>query len=335
MRICIAGRNSIAIQVCKYVVSHYPLMDLYVIPSTQDCGKDTFQYSLRKYATDNGLPIISLEDVYDWEGMIFLSVEYDRILDVGKFKSDRLFNIHLSKLPKYKGMYTSALPILNGEAETGVTLHRIEKGIDTGDIIAQYSIPIDDEETCESLYKKLYKYGSLLVKENLERLFSGDYVAIPQSAKESSYYSKNAIDYSHLQIDLNQTACSIDRQLRAFHFRAYQLPFVFGYPIMHAFITNEKSKIRPGTVLEDGRYSVTLSTIDYNIILYKDRYLELVSMCASGDLKGLMSVPDIHYYADETVSVQGNEMLLAAWENGHMEVVDYLKKKGFSPRFNA
>ena len=53
------------------------------------------------------------------------------------FLNARLYNIHFSYLPAYKGMFTSALPIKNGEVDSGVTLHKIESGIDTGDIIDQ------------------------------------------------------------------------------------------------------------------------------------------------------------------------------------------------------
>ena len=63
-------------------------------------------------------------------------------------------------------MYTSALPFINGESLTGVTLHKIDLGIDTGDIIGQKRIEILDTDTARSLYLKYIQYGTKLVIEN-------------------------------------------------------------------------------------------------------------------------------------------------------------------------
>lgn len=71
------------------------------------------------------------------DDLIFISLEFDKIVNPDLFKDARLYNIHFSLLPSYKGMYTSAIPILNGEEMVGVTFHEIDKGIDTGNIIAQ------------------------------------------------------------------------------------------------------------------------------------------------------------------------------------------------------
>ena len=69
-------------------------------------------------------------------------IEFDQIIKPTEFRSNRLFNIHFSYLPEFKGMYTSAIPILQGSTHTGVTLHGIDQGIDTGPIIAQEKFEI-------------------------------------------------------------------------------------------------------------------------------------------------------------------------------------------------
>ena len=71
--------------------------------------------------------------------IFFISLEFDKIINTSLFKTTNLFNIHFSLLPRYKGMYTSILPILNGDKISGVTLHKIDRGIDTGDIIDKCS----------------------------------------------------------------------------------------------------------------------------------------------------------------------------------------------------
>lgn len=138
-KICIAGKNNIAVEITKYLKKKDDI-EILAIPNSADNGIDGWQKSFYKFCLENSIPIISLEEAHKIENLIFLSLEFDKIVKPYEFLSDKLFNIHFSLLPKYKGMYTSALPILNNEKETGVTLHKIDTGIDTGEIIAQRKI---------------------------------------------------------------------------------------------------------------------------------------------------------------------------------------------------
>lgn len=67
-------------------------------------------------------------------------------------------------------MFTSIMPILNNEKTTGVTFHKIDKGIDTGDIIAQKEFEIDFMDNARDVYHKYIHNGILLVKQCLEKL---------------------------------------------------------------------------------------------------------------------------------------------------------------------
>ncbi len=133
MRICIGGKNNIAVDVCSHILEYYSELDVYVIPNKCDDGKDGFQRSFKKFAKEKHVPIVYLSDVYPWADLVFFSVEFDRIIRPEKFASKQLFNIHFSILPKYKGCHTAAMPILNGEELGGVTYHLMDRGIDTGD----------------------------------------------------------------------------------------------------------------------------------------------------------------------------------------------------------
>lgn len=89
--------------------------------------------------------------------MLFLSIELDRIIRPEKFKTKELYNIHFSMLPKYKGCFTTIMPILNGEESTCVTFHRMRVGIDTGEIVEQKEIKIEDSDSSFDIYKKCIK----------------------------------------------------------------------------------------------------------------------------------------------------------------------------------
>ena len=168
--ICIAGKNEIAVNSLKYIVENYGEYEIWVIPNQGDNGENSWQPSLRLEAQNMQIPIKELGEVYPVEDLIFISLEYDKIIRPGKFKSNQLYNIHFSKLPKYKGMFTSVMPILNGEKESGVTLHLIDRGIDTGDIIDQTSFKVGLNDTGRQLYQKYLDTSFTLLKENLDGL---------------------------------------------------------------------------------------------------------------------------------------------------------------------
>lgn len=328
LRICIGGKNNIAVDVCKYLLQKYNRNVIYAIPNKNDNGQDGFQRSFKKFVNLENIKIVSLEDVYSWENLVFLSLEFDRIIKPERFRSNQLFNIHFSLLPKYKGCHTAAMPLLNGESMVGVTLHKIEAGIDTGDIIEQDEFEISDKDNCESLYSKLIEHGTELVKKSIKQLFSDSYTLTPQSVVDSTYYSRSAIDYSNIKIDLNATAFQIDRQIKAFAFRAFQLPIVYSAPIFFTVITNEKSKQRSGSILEDNEEFIKLSTIDYNICLFKDRLSDICLYSKNGDLFQLERISYIERYVNEKEPSHGWTPLMIAAYNNQYDIAKYLIEHG-------
>lgn len=241
MKLCIAGKNDIAVNALCYLVNtlNCNKNNLFVILNRNDSGIDTWQKSLKKCAKELGIKILSLEDIYYIEDLYFISLEFDRIIKTEKFKTKKLYNIHFSKLPAYKGMYTAIMPVLNGEKEAGVTLHEINNGIDTGGIIAQKTFEIEINDTSRDLYFKFLKNSYELFVENIESIINGNYKITPQSPVNSSYYSKKAIDFNNIQIDFNKTSFEIHNQIRAFIFKEYQLPEIRGVKIKKSILTNE------------------------------------------------------------------------------------------------
>ena len=136
----------------------------------------------------------------------FFSLEFDRIIRPNLFKSDKLFNIHFSLLPSYKGMFTSVMPILNGEKSTGVTLHKIDPGIDTGDIIEQIEFELNEIINSQELYCLYLHHGLTLFKSSFNRIRANTYACYPQPSTRSSYYSKSEINFANLPLNFSKTA---------------------------------------------------------------------------------------------------------------------------------
>lgn len=323
--ICIAGKNDIAVDILLYCKKTYPEHRVVCITNRNERGINTWQKSLKWFAEKNDVEILEMKDTYEIEDLLFLSCEFDRIVRPDKFKTDELYNIHFSMLPKYKGCFPSVLPILFGETESGVTLHRMRAGIDTGEIIDQQRILIEEKDSSLDLYGKLIENGTKVVIRNIDNLIKGTADAKPQPKENSFYYPANYIDYSTLSLNVNQTAFQIQNQIRAFAFRPYQLLPWNGERYIDSEITNDVSTEKPGTILEDTEVFTRISTIDYDVVMYKDTFKKAIALIKNGkDAKDLCKSQKIIESKDEhgwsllTIAVYNNNMDMAKWliDNG-------------------
>ena len=281
--ICIAGKNEIAVSALLHLINLGYNDRVVVCPNKADTGKSGWQPSLLRFANVYSIPVLNINDVKSLKNLVFISLEYDRIINPSEFSSTRLYNIHFSLLPAFKGMYTSAVPILWGSKQSGVTLHEIDHGIDTGSIIAQKAFDLPFDCTARDLYYLYLKHAFDLFKEQLANLIGSDVPkCVQQSSVGSSYISSKHINYSDLKLDLRQTAESVVKQLRAFSFREYQIPRVCNTPIGSWEITVKRSSSTPGNLSQINESNFRLSTIDYDILLWKSRDFEWFDWLRSG-----------------------------------------------------
>lgn len=165
--IVVAGKNNIAVRAVDYLIDN-DFSDIAVVCNQTDNGNDGWQRSLMNFARKNNIKIIDLHQAYQIS-KVFISLEFDKIVRPGLFQKASIFNIHFSDLPKYKGMYTSVFPILNGENYGGVTLHEIDFGVDTGDIIDQIIFPIESSYRARDLYREYLQYAYTLFIKNIKK----------------------------------------------------------------------------------------------------------------------------------------------------------------------
>jgi methionyl-tRNA formyltransferase len=327
VKVIIAGKNDIAVDVLKHIIDkmHLPV---FVVLNKTDNFKNGFQKSLGYYANKWEIPIVKLEEVYSFENSIFLSLEFDRIIKPVLFNTKNLFNIHFSLLPSYKGMYTSAHPILNGENESGVTLHKMDLGIDTGDIIDQKKINICYKDSARDLHLKYVKVGTELVIKNLCSLLNNTFNFTMQVAEKSTYFSKKSIDYKNLKVDFNQTAFQVSNQLRAYTFREYQLPKFNNIELGSFFITKNKSSFHPGKIIKESDYQIVISTIDFDMILNKDLFYLCCKYSKENDFKSLKKLLNFNKINLEEKTIEGWTPLIIAVYNGSYESAQLLIEAG-------
>jgi methionyl-tRNA formyltransferase len=121
-------------------------------------------------------------------------------------------NLHASILPHYRGAAPIPAAILNGDAETGITLMMMERGLDTGPIVAVAKTPIEPTDTTESVTARLAGIGAQLAADKIPELIAGRIECYLQPAEATAVRPLTKADG---QIDWRQPAAHIERQIRA------------------------------------------------------------------------------------------------------------------------
>lgn len=325
--IVIAGKNDIAIHGLFLALERFELDEIIVVVNKNDHGVDGWQRSLLKLAIEKGVKIKTLEEIYKTNINYFLSLEFDQIVKPNKLTTDKCYNIHFSILPKYKGMYTSVWPILYADREAGVTLHKIDHGIDTGDIVAQKTFKLNENDRSQDCYRKYIENSKILLSEWFNKIIENTIQPVKQDMINSTYFSAKTIDFKKLEIDFNKTAWQIKRQVYAFSFRPYQLLNFKNKKISDVIVMDEKSTFKPGTILHEGTDYTLLSTIDYNIAIFYE------------DLEGLLNeIPliDVDSFSKKLVKTLGvndrnskgwSPIIVAAY-HGRKDIISFLLENG-------
>ena len=243
--ICIAGKNQCAIDTLKYVLKKFKnKYKVLALPNESDNGKDGWQKSFKKFCKKKNIEITKVENLYKIDKLYFFSLEYEKILNVKKFTSKKLFNFHFSILPKYRGCHTNFYQIFYGEKKSGVTLHLIDDGIDNGKIIDKSDFKIQINDTAYDNYSKLLKCSSNLFKKNINKILKNKFTLSKQNCKKSSYFTKKSVNYKKLiKIGKLKHNLITHNKIRSLIFPPFQLPIYDGKKITKSLFKNNKIKL--------------------------------------------------------------------------------------------
>ena len=219
-KIILFGCQSIAIELLEYFVGRpdvaVPLVVTYEVPADLARGGR----SVGAVADALGVRCIGpryiskglIEEIEELGPDLIVSAHYRKIFPEKLLNISRLgaINIHPSRLPDYRGPVPTAWAIINGEKRFGITIHKIDRTIDTGDILVQESFDIDENETGYELYVKAMKLGAELLIRNFDEILQGRITAHPQPAG-GSYFG--ALDTSFV-VDWRATAEVIRNYVR-------------------------------------------------------------------------------------------------------------------------
>lgn len=227
-----------------------------------DTGTEShFFDSVARLAAEQGIPVYAPEDVNHplWVDRIktmapdyIFSFYYRALLNDSILSSARLgaFNLHGSLLPKYRGRAPLNWVLVNGETETGVTLHRMVKRADAGDIVAQQRVAIDEQDNALTLHRKLVACATQVLEGALPAVKRGDIVTTPQNECEATVVGRRKPEDGRIKWE--QPAHTVNNLVRAV---TYPWPGAFAFAGTVKFVV-WKSRVhrteyqaKPGTVL--------------------------------------------------------------------------------------
>ena len=226
MRILFMGTSEFAVPALKALISHkFELIGLVTQPDRPSGrGKRLSPPPVKVIAAEHNIPVYQPEKVREPDfvkTLKHLTPDVTVVAAFGQLLPQTVLdippcgtiNLHPSLLPKYRGAAPIQWALINGEAETGVTLMLLDAGEDTGDIISADRVPIRDEDTAFTLTEQLAQLGAdQLVRCLSDMPNEGPPSAMPQNHAEATHAPRLTKETGH--IDWNQPATTIHNLVR-------------------------------------------------------------------------------------------------------------------------
>lgn len=250
---------------------------------------------VKEKALANNIPVFTptkirddYEELKKYNADLIVTCAYGQILPASVLEIPRLgcINVHASLLPKYRGGAPIHHAIINGETETGITIMYMDKGMDTGDIIAIEKIPITANDTVESMHDKLSILGASLLKKTLPSIIEGTNKRIKQNDKEATNAPTIKREDEHL--DFNLTAKEVFNKVRGLN----------SWPLANMILDNEEIKViegfignitskEPGTICDITKEAIGISCSDKIFYITKLKPFGKKAMSTKDYLNGI------------------------------------------------
>jgi methionyl-tRNA formyltransferase len=228
LRVAFAGTPDFALSAFNMLVgSRHTVVGVLTQPDRpKGRGRQLAASPVKLAALERSIPVsqpatlkteVDRADLAAWQPDVLVVVAYGLILPRAALELPKLgcVNIHASLLPRWRGAAPIQRAILAGDAQTGVSIMRMDVGLDTGPVFLERAVAISPEDTGGSLHDRLAAEGGSAVVEVLDGLAEGRARSTPQREDGITYAAK--IDKAEALIDWSRSALEIERQVRAFN----------------------------------------------------------------------------------------------------------------------
>ena len=262
MRIVFMGTPDFAVPTLEALIeSRHEIVGVYTQPDRESGrGKKIIYSPVKECALSHNIPVYQpkglrkesvFEELKSLRADAIVVVAYGVILRKNVLELTRYgcFNVHGSLLPAYRGAAPIQWTILNGEKETGVTVMKMDEGIDTGDILLQEKIGILAEDTGDSLFEKLSRLGGPLLLKALDMAEAGTLQPVKQGESPTAYAVM--LDKKMGNLDFNMDARVLERYVRGLNSWPSAYFFMNGkmFKVHKAAVAEGKPEAAPGEII--------------------------------------------------------------------------------------
>jgi methionyl-tRNA formyltransferase len=227
LKLAFIATGDIALPTFRHLLAHGPRPCLLITQPDKPVGRshsETTPPEIKTLALEHQIPVWQPDKISeitdkltDLSPDIIVVMAYGQIIGkaVRKAAKNAIINLHASLLPKYRGASCIQAALANGDAETGITVMRVIRELDAGDIISTQRIPIGNAENAGELHDRLAALGPAALAEALEILATNPKAGEPQNPAEVTYAPKLLREDGRL--DFSKPAAELERLIRAYH----------------------------------------------------------------------------------------------------------------------
>ena len=221
------GSPAFALPTLRLLFREYPLVGVVTQPDRPaGRGKVLTPPPVKRLAEEIGVPYIqperlrqpeALQQLRDWDPELIVVTAFGQILrsEVLDLPHYGCINVHGSLLPRWRGAAPVQAAILEGDDETGITIMRMDAGVDTGPMLSKRSTPIQPDDTTGSLSQRLAELGAELLAETLPGYLDGSLLPQPQNDALATYAPMLKKEAGLLNFE--SSAVRLARLVRAFN----------------------------------------------------------------------------------------------------------------------
>ncbi len=223
IRVVFMGSPDFALPSLRLLAQHYQVVGVVTQPDrASGRGRELKPPPVKVLAGELNLPIIQPEKLREateqlkiWNPDVIVVAAFGQILkkevlDLPKFGC---INVHASLLPRWRGAAPINAAILAGDEETGVTIMKMDEGLDTGPMLAKKSIRLTPDDTAGSVFQTLSTLGAELLIETLPKMIDGSVTPQPQPEEGATYAPM--LKKEDGKLNFNHSIYEIERRVRA------------------------------------------------------------------------------------------------------------------------
>ncbi len=236
--------------------------------------KVALEHDIKIYQPEKLKDSAELEELLTLDADLIVTAAFGQLLPESLLNAPRLgaINVHASLLPKYRGGAPIHQAIIDGEAETGITIMYMVKKLDAGNIISQKAINIEEDDNVGTMHDKLSFLGADLLKDTLPSIVNETNDSIPQDDSEATFASN--ISREDERINWNQSAQDIHNHIRG----------LSPWPVAYTTMDDKNLKLysshiisgkngNPGKIIETTKKAIIIGTGSNDAIALTDMQL--------------------------------------------------------------